>query len=51
MSALVLRAGLVLPMTPDDEVLVDGAVFVNDSGVIDDIGGGADVEARHRMCR
>ncbi len=32
MCALVLRAGLVLPMTPDNRVFVDGAVVVGETG-------------------
>jgi 5-methylthioadenosine/S-adenosylhomocysteine deaminase len=47
MNALLIRADVVLPMTPDDRVVVDGAVLVNDAGRIADVGDGAELERLH----
>jgi len=47
MEPLILAADHVLPMTPDDRVIVDGAVLIDAAGRIADVDAVALVEARH----
>ena len=46
-SPLLLRAGLVLPMTPGNDVLIDGGVLVDAAGRIGAVGDGAELERRY----
>jgi 5-methylthioadenosine/S-adenosylhomocysteine deaminase len=45
-DAMLYRAGLVVPMTDDDAVLVDGGVLVDEAGRIAAVGDGATLERR-----
>jgi 5-methylthioadenosine/S-adenosylhomocysteine deaminase len=47
MRHTLIRADYIIPMTPDNEVIVDGAVVIDSAGRIAEVGGGEALQQKY----